>query len=278
MSNLKFELFIEKMDWNSEDFNTDVTHLKSYKISNIHLTERIIDDLHIEIMLTKGDWLNFDCNVTGENYYIQANLIFHSMDLNKNDEQIVKMVIEKCDSFFQNLKPDKTKNQNNMGLLDHIIDADGYMIKAHKDGGWGLARELTQLFASNNFPYKTIRHQQSRFDGGASGGFEEIILFIGASVSSGITWDVIKGILTSRFGFELENFRSSFIDELKFKQLRKNIADRIVEDHKDLVLIDFYRQESEIICEFEVYGVISKTIMVLCDLEYHIKELKLERK
>ena len=42
MSNLHFELFLEKMDWNTEDFRTDVTHLKSYEIPNVLLTEKII--------------------------------------------------------------------------------------------------------------------------------------------------------------------------------------------------------------------------------------------
>ncbi|MGF7050831.1 hypothetical protein J2T13_005382 [Paenibacillus sp. DS2015] len=35
MSNLHFELFLEKMDWNTDDFKSDVTHLKSYKIPNV---------------------------------------------------------------------------------------------------------------------------------------------------------------------------------------------------------------------------------------------------
>jgi hypothetical protein len=103
-------------------------------------------------------------------------------------------------------------------------------------------------------------------------------LFIGASASSGVTWDVIKGILTSRVGFDLENLRASLIDSYKFKQLRRTIADRIVEDRNDLVLTDFYKQESEIICVFKVYGKIEKTITVLCNSEYQIQELKMERK
>ena len=124
-----------------------------------------------------------------------------------------------------------TNNLNKFDFLDYIIDDDGLVIKAHEGGGWGVAKEIAQLLNSNNLPYKTIRHQQSRFDGGASGGFEEIILFIGASAVSGITWDVIKGILTSRFGSELVNFRASHIDGLRFKQLRKKIAERVAESY-----------------------------------------------
>ncbi|MHA7584381.1 hypothetical protein B2I21_00860 [Chryseobacterium mucoviscidosis] len=279
MSDLHFELFLEKMDWNTDDFKTDVTHLKSYKIPNVFLTEKIIDDLHIEIIQTKGDWLSFNCNVIGENYYIQSNIIFHSMDMSDDDDRIIKQVIEKIDRFLHDLKPESvTNNLNKFDFLDQIIDDDGLVIKAHEGGDWGVAEEITQLLNSNNLPYKTIRRQQSRFDGGASGGFEEIILFIGASAVSGITWDVIKGILTSRFDFELENIRASHIDRLRFKQLRKNIAERVVEEHKDLVLIDFYEQESEIICEFKIYGIFEKTITVICDYEYRIKELKMERK
>ncbi|GAK39140.1 hypothetical protein TCA2_1628 [Paenibacillus sp. TCA20] len=49
------------------------------------------------------------------------------------------------------------------------------------------------------------------------------------------------------------NSRAALIDKLRFKQLRKNIVESVGEDHKDLVLIDYFEQESEIICEFKVY-------------------------
>jgi hypothetical protein len=279
MSNFHLKLLLEKMDWNSADINSEFTHLKSYKVNNITLTEERIDDLHLEIVQAKGDWLNFNYDVIGENHYVTVNIIFHSMDLNHEDERIVNKVLEKCDLFLQDLKPEKAtlNNPTNFELLDYIIDEDGFVIKAHEPGGWGVAEALTKLLTSYNIPFRTIRQQKSRFDGGASGGHEEIILFIGGSVSSGLTWDVLKGILTSRFGNSLENFRTSFVDNLRFKKLRRTIADRIVEDYKDLVLIDLFKQESEIICEFKVYGIIEKTITVLCDSEYEIKELKLER-
>lgn len=173
---------------------------------------------------------------------------------------------------------DTTTSHNNFEILDKIVDEDGFVIKAHEGGGWGVADDLRKLLSSQNVIVKTIRHQQSRFDGGASGGFEEILLFISGSVTSGITWDILKGLLTSRFGSELEHIKATFVDSMKFKRLRRSIADRIVEDHKDLVLIDFYKQESEIICEFKIYGIIEKTVTVLCDSEYQIRELKLERK
>ncbi|MFC9707277.1 hypothetical protein ACFTRD_03875 [Paenibacillus sp. NPDC056933] len=279
MSNLFFGLYLEKMDWNSDDYKTEVTHLKAFEIADVLVTEKTINDLHIEIIQAKGDWLNFNTNVVEENYYIQTNLIFHSMDLSEEDEQIINKVIGKCESFFQVLKRlDAATRPSNFELLDKILDEDGFVIKAHEGGGWGVAEDLTQLLSSQNMSFKTIRHQKSRFDGGASGGFEEILLFIGGAASSGITWDILKGLFTNRFGIELENIKATFVDSMRFKQLRRNIADRIVEDHKDLILIDFYNQESEIICEFKIYGIIEKTITVLCDSEYQIKELKLERK
>lgn len=236
MSNLYLELFIEKMDWSSDDFKTEISHLKSYNLPNVNLTKEIINDLHTQIILTKGDWQNFDCNVVGQNYYVKVNIIFHSLQLDDNENQIINKVLEKIDSILQDLKFDDNLNGvDNFELLDSIFDEDGLIIKAFKNGSWGVADDLTNLLNSNNIEYKTIRHRQSRFDGGASGGFEEIILFIGASVASGITWDVLKGLLISRLGLELENFKASLINSYKFKQLRKDIAERIVEDKKDLV-------------------------------------------
>jgi hypothetical protein len=97
MANLHFEVLLEKMDWESEDYKTDITHLKSYKVPNVFLTKAIVDDLHIEIIRAKGDWLNFNCNVIVDNYYIQTNIIHHSMELSATDSQIINRVIEKCD-------------------------------------------------------------------------------------------------------------------------------------------------------------------------------------
>lgn len=54
MSNLYFELYLEKMDWNTDDYKNDITHLKSYEIENVLVTDGEINDLHMEIIQAKG--------------------------------------------------------------------------------------------------------------------------------------------------------------------------------------------------------------------------------
>ncbi|MGG4095305.1 hypothetical protein [Paenibacillus lautus] len=280
MSNLNFELYLEKIGFISEDFQTEVIHLKSYYLPSVYLTNKIIDDLHKQIILTKGDWLNFDCNVIGENYYINLNLIFHSLELSEYDNEMIDRVMEKIDLVIQGLIQSEAPSiiANNLEMLDSIIAEDGIIIKVREEGGWGVEEELINTLNENAIQFKTIRKQQSRFDGGASGGFEEVLLFIGASAASGITWDMLKGVLTSRFSGDVEKIKATLIDSYKFKRFRKAIAERIVEDYKDLVLIEFYKQQNEMIFEFKIYGIIGKSITVICDDEYQIQELNVERK
>ncbi|MEK4519300.1 hypothetical protein NSS64_28935 [Paenibacillus sp. FSL H8-0122] len=101
MSNLYFELYLEKMDWNTDDYKNDITHLKSYEIENVLVTDGEINDLHMEIIQAKGDWLNFNTNVVGDKYYIQTTLIFHEMNLSEDNKQIINKVIKKCELFFR---------------------------------------------------------------------------------------------------------------------------------------------------------------------------------
>ena len=278
MANLNFELYLENMDWNSDDFKTEVTHLKTYNQQNVLVNEETIDRLHIEIIHAKGDWMNFNTNVVGDNYYIQANLIFNSTDLSEDNKQIIKNVIKKCESFFEDMQLTTTTTTTTTNNNFELLNEDGFLIKAHEEGGGRILQDLKQVFSSQDISFKIIRHQQSRFDGGASGGFEEVLLFVASSIASGITWDVLKGMLINKLEPKFESIKSTFMDNKEFKKLRKNIAEIIIEDPRDLVLNEFYKQENELICEFKIYGITEKTITVLCDLEYRIKEFKQERK
>ncbi|WP_405155848.1 hypothetical protein [Paenibacillus sp. FSL K6-0108] len=278
MSNLNLKLYLQKMKWSSDYSEAEPIHSKNYKSKNIRLTEKMIDDLHTQVLQTKGDWISFKINIVGENYYIYITLIFDDTDLATEIERILNRVMEVCESYFRNLQESDLKlTSNDIDLLNKIMNEDGYMIKAHQVEEWGVAEEIKQLLATQHIDFKAIQHYQSRFDGGLSGGAEDFLLFIGSSVLSGITWDVLKGILTNKLEDERTSIKATFIDNEKFKQLRKIIAERIKEDYRELVLTDFYKNENELICEFKIYEPTMRTIMILCDLEYQIKELKYER-
>lgn len=279
MSNLNLELYSEKMNWSSDYSEREIVSSRKYTFKNVLLNERIIDDLHTQILQIKGDWMDFKVNIVGENYYIYITLIFDNTDPAVEIERIVNKAIEAYKSYLGDLQESNLKQTpNNFDLLNEIMNEDGFVIKAHQIEEWGVAEEIKKLLTTKNLDFKIIQHYQSRFDGGLSGGTEDFLFFIGSSVLSGITWDVLKGILTSKFEDERTSIKGASMDNEKFKQLRKVVAERIREDHKGLALTDFYKNENELICEFKIYEPIMKTVTVLCDLEYQIKELKYERK
>ncbi|MGW9529015.1 hypothetical protein ACWHAM_14955 [Paenibacillus terrae] len=279
MSNLNLELYLEKMDWSSDYSEREIILSQKYEFKNIRLTENMIDDLHTEVLQIKGDWMTLKANIVGENHYVYINLIFNEADPVNEIDRTLNRVTEACESFFRDLQESDLKTtSNNFDLLNEIMNEDGFMFKAHQVEEWGVAEEIKQLLAIQNLDFKVIQHHQSRFDGGVSGGAEEFLFFIGSSVLSGITWDVLKGMLVSKFEDERINIKGTPINNEKFKELRRVIAERIREDYRELVLTDFYKNENELIYEFKIYEPTMKTITILCDLEYQIKELKYERK
>ncbi|NGZ76907.1 hypothetical protein [Saccharibacillus alkalitolerans] len=279
MSNLNLELRIEKMNWSSNYSKREITLSQKYKFENIRLTESIIDDLHTLILQIKEDLMTLKVSIVGENYYIYITLIFDDNDPTNKIDRTLNRVKEACESYFKNLQELGLKTtSNNFDLLNEIMNENGFVFKAHQIEEWGVAEEIKQLLATQNQDFKVIQHYQSRFDGGLSGGAEDFLFFIGSSVLSGVTWDVLKGILASKFEDERTNIKSTPINNEKFKKLRREVAERTREDYRELVLTDFYQNENELICEFKIYEPTMKTIMILCDLEYQIKELKYERK
>ncbi|MGG4402765.1 hypothetical protein ABEW61_21755 [Paenibacillus amylolyticus] len=275
MSNLNLELRLEKMNWSSNYSKREITPSQKYKFENIRLTESMIDDLHTLILQIKEGWMTLKVSIVGENYYIYITLIFDDTDPANEIDRTLNRVKEACESYFKDLQELGLKTtSNNFDLLNE----DGFVFKAHQIEEWGVAEEIKQLLATQNQDFKVIQHYQSRFDGGLSGGAEDFLFFIGSSVLSGVTWDVLKGILASKFEDERTNIKSTSINNEKFKELRREVAERTREDYRELVLTDFYKNENELICEFKIYEPTMKTIMILCDLEYQIKELKYERK
>lgn len=278
MSKLNLELRLEKMNWSSNYSKREITPSQKYKFENIRLTESMIDDLHTLILQIKEDWMTLKVSIVGENYYIYITLIFDDTDPADEIDRTLNRIKEACESYFKDSQELGLKtNSNNFDLLNEIMNEDGFVFKAHQIEEWGVAEEIKQLLATQNQDFKVIQHYQSRFDGGLSGGAEDFLFFIGSSVLSGVTWDVLKGILASKFEDERTNIKSTSINNEKFKELRREVAERTREDYRELVLTDFYKNENELICKFKIYEPTMKKIIILCDLKYQIKELKYER-
>ncbi|WFA82662.1 hypothetical protein [Paenibacillus amylolyticus] len=227
MSNLNLELRLEKMNWSSNYSKREITPSQKYKFENIRLTESMIDDLHTLILQIKEDWMTLKVSIVGENYYIYITLIFDDTDPANEIDRTLNRVKEACESYFKDLQELGLKTtSNNFDLLNEIMNEDGFVFKAHQIEEWGVAEEIKQLLATQNQDFKVIQHYQSRFDGGLSGGAEDFLFFIGSSVLSGVTWDVLKGILASKFEDERTNIKSTSINNEKFKELRREVAER----------------------------------------------------
>jgi hypothetical protein len=274
-----FELNTETMDFSNNDFAPRIKNIISTELISDSFSSESVDQLNRLILKIKGDWVSFECRNNADNYYIKANLIFHHLELNDFEQEIVTDITTKCEIFLKNIQSILNNEiESNADQLSEIIDQDGIIIQVIERGGWGIANSVDALLTSENIKYRTINHRQTRFDGGASGGSEELLLFIASSVASGITWDVMKELILMQLDISADYLKSTFIENKKFKRLRKTISERIGEDHKDLILTEFYNNENEIFLTFSTYGIFAKTVTIICNQDYEIKELKLINK
>ncbi|KOP67248.1 hypothetical protein AMS62_19840 [Bacillus sp. FJAT-18019] len=274
MPNLKIELFLEQIDFGSSDFKTEIRSLKSFEIQNATFGEEIIDDIHHRVMSIKGDWVSISKKRYGLIYSIDVHIIFHSLILDNQENEIVDRVIQSIEGYVEEIEIEKKIIYSDQFSTSN---EDGLILKVSEIEEWGIAQELKDFLNSDNIEFEVIYHRQSRFDGGASGGSEEILIYIANWAISGITWDIFKGSLMHVFGTRLQHVKTSKFENYKFNKLRKTVSERVIEDPKDLVLTDFQKQDEEIIIIFSTNGINSKSILVVCDLDYQIKELTLER-
>lgn len=274
MVNLIFEVNLETIDFENESYNTQVTNIKRYEFSSDKIDGNLLDELHVKIIRTKGDWLSYNINYFNSNYYVTANLIFHTPNINKEHNEVIDKVLKECEKFFRenNFKPIQS-NYNNLEKLVEMFNNDGFVISIEDEGGGGILHneQIEKALRDNNIEFEPISIRQSRFDGGASGGSEKFIYFILTTVQSGITYDVLKFLITSKLGIPADYFKISVLDNFKFKRLRKIIADRVREDERDLILNELYKGEEDITVVFKTRN---SKITLICDRNYELKEMK----
>lgn len=276
MANLFLKVNLETIDFESETFDTQVKNIKKYVLSSDTLDANLLDRLHTKIIRTKGDWLRYDIDFFNGNYYVCMNLIFHSPNQTKEQYKIVEKIITECEKFFtENSFKCVNEKYNNSEKLAEIVDNDGFIISIADEDGGGILdnKHIEKILRENDIDFETLRINQSRFDGGASGVTGRFIYFILSSVQSGVTYDIIKSLIISKLGIPIDYFKLSIFDNFKFKRLRKIIADRIREDVYDIVLSELYKGEEEITIVFKTQD---QRITLICDKDYEIKEIRVD--
>lgn len=253
MANIFIAINVENIDFNSENLDTEIRRIKTYQFSSESITSNFIKQLNSLLLKTKGDWIKFDYDYFNDNFYVTVNLIFHNRVLLKQEEDLVKKVISGCEHFFNENKL-QTANQayNNLDKLSIILGQEGYILSISETDGCGELKyeELANLLRGKNIPFEIINGHQSRFDGGASGGSGNFILFILGSITSGLTWDTIKFSISKIFNFpfeELNYLRINKFENYKFNNLRNILAERLREEVKDLILSYMLKNDNEII-------------------------------
>jgi len=271
LSNIIVELFIEQMNLDYDDSRSDIIRIRNYKAINVLFVEERYVELQNKIMDVKNDGVRFICEIVGINVVIKI-FLFYGTNIDYHVQNTISKIDRYCEEFCRTLeKSDNLSDISSSDLLDKIIEEDGYLFRIDS---LGVVKELSELLSSKKISYIPIRRLKSRFERGASSEWEEILIFIGQTMVSGLTWDIIKRLVLKRFGKKY--VQSIYFERKKYNRLKKEIANMVVENYKDLVLINFCKKRSNIIFEFKVYGIVEKTITITCDPEYHIKKLKLD--
>lgn len=277
MANLFFDSYSESMDFLKNDFNPKIQKIRSYNLSSNKINDELIEALRTKILRLKGDWISSKSTYFNDNYYVQINLLFHHKELTPDDKKLIKNICSELDNFFKelNLIQYTEINYNNADKLTEIFEAEGFVLSISEQDGGGIldSKEVEEIFKFHDIQFETVSISKSRFDGGASGGSEELIYFIANSIVSGITWDVIKPILAANLKSPIDYFRVVTLDNFKFKKMRGILAERLREEEVNIVLIKLHKGNEQIKITFKAG---TKTIHVTCDHGYIIKDLKVE--
>lgn len=275
MNTLKLQVNIEHIDFTSEELTDVVKPIKKYTVNMQTEIPVFLDELHNAVMKEKGDWISLKYTESFGKGIAELNLIFHELDLDETNKQVlnktVAVIEEKLASESQ-----VQSECNGIFIEDNFkaLENEGFILRLEEEGGSGELRheDIENYLELHNIEFKRLYIHENRFEGGASGGNEEILYFIIGSVTSGITWDLIKGGLTKLLG-DFSEIKIDMFDKINFNNLRKDISDKVRVERNDLILYEMYKNQSEIILVFKADVL---TITVITDSKYKILDLKVE--
>ena len=277
MKKIKLNLILEKINFDSPNFETDKELLKEYEFY-VDANSDFLDDLYTETIQEKGDWINMDYTDSLELCYVDLNLTFHSLELSEDNVTTLNNTVNVIEQLIK-IKEVKEVNNNidRFNLYEEIFSNDGIVISISQEGGTLdlYKNDIESFFKESNIEYKEISRNLSLVDQGASSGVDTILYFIVNTMSSGITYDFIKfGISKTCKGF-MDYTISKKIENLKFKELRKTIEERCRVDSKNLVLKEMNKNNNEI---YFVFIENNSEIHIITNQNYEIINLNYEIK
>ena len=271
MANICLELYAKKIDYSSEHFNSEQELIRAYQFSSESILEKDLQKLIYQIKCTKNDGFNLDYEFTEHDYYIRF-IFFFGKNLTNEDQEIISDIVNECEKLIKN-------NQIELELVfkeygQCFGEEEGFILGVSQDDIIISHNDVEEALTDNNINYRLIDVCYSEYEHGCGAGTESFILFIKASIESGITWDLIKAILSVKIGEFGEYVKLNLLDNLRFKKLRKMAADRIREDEKYLVLTDFNRDQEKNMISIS-FKCKRKKINMVCDNDYNIESFYL---
>ncbi|MCP1160496.1 hypothetical protein [Bacillus infantis] len=243
MTNLFIQLCVVNIDFESESFYTEEMVIKEWSLKNVKISELEISQLFDSILVNKGDWVDFNVYSNKNQICLDIKLLITKRaPLSEEDNKIVDETKILIELFLKEIKiviPESVEGQTSSTPMETInflkISLPGMtnpdlreqvLNELHKKG---LEPCLETMGISIN-------------EAGASGGELEIILaFIGGSINSGITYDLVK-MAVKEIPF-LKYATVNWSEEKEFSRTKKQIAKRANVNEESLILIDFIEND-----------------------------------
>ncbi|PFI17432.1 hypothetical protein [Bacillus cereus] len=273
MKKVYFTLFAEHIEFDTPEQKTEREKLKEYIFISESLTSQSIDDLFIELMQIKTDWMDYKLTEDKDNMYVKITLLFPYTE-GKKVTHISSEIFSLIENFI-NANKSTAQHENRDTAEDSDEDTEGLLIKINSREGIDPNEFLLEL-KKQNIDFDIITKNITRVEAGAGNTIVEFILHMKDTafdgIVSGAAWDIMKTGIFTLLVRRTDSSRSTS-KNIKYKKLRKSISIRTNIKPKDLTLIDSYENDSETICEFKGNNL---NITVICDENYDILEFSVE--
>lgn len=273
MKKIFLKLNIQKIDFDSANYDTEFEEVQ-YFVFYVSKNYDFASQIYTTILEEKGDWINLDYNESLGISYITLNLIFHSLIISDEDNELIDRIKNITENLINEVEIKLDINTvDQLDESENIINKNGLVISFDKNGLEYelLESEIEKFFSDNNIEYKQISKSGSWFDGGAGSVSEGFIYFLSGAVSSGITWDLIKCFIENKIGRSVYDIIKNKLENFNFGKLKKEIQDKCKVSAQDLIVKDILKDNDEILINFESDKV---EINLRTDSKYNIIELK----
>lgn len=261
------DVYDECINFSNDDFESKFTH----QFGKVYTAERFDPSKEYElgtvILQNKGDGMTIKVNSNNNIHFIEVFLLYGELDA-KSQEDLILSIKKWLDTNF-----DDFEEEDKIRLECDENYEDGFFIKVEGVEKSDFLVPLIDSLESEGIRAKVVNHKKVQNEWGAGSYFEQILLFITSSISSGIAWDLIKGRLNILMDQFRELDKSKQIQGFDIQKIITKVAENVGENSFNLQLIDMEVAE-------ELYVITLKTryqeIKVKCNNEYHIKSCNIK--